>query len=98
MAILQNELAIQHARNSGLQRVIWLADGTESQSSRQQAFIEALPRDAEVQFGADLVTGDLEKLRSAIHAMLKKLETPAPAKTDQAVLPGTRAAGLSDLR
>ena len=28
------------------------------------------------QFGADLITGDVEELRAAIHAALKKLETP----------------------
>jgi hypothetical protein len=82
-AILQNELAIRHARTRGLQRVIWLSEGTASQSSRQQAFIDALLRDAEVQFGADLITGDFEKLRSAVHATLKKLEKPEPAKAAQ---------------
>jgi len=50
VVILQNELAIQHAKKSGLERVIWLAEGTATQSPRQQAFIAQdagfLPLDA----------------------------------------------------
>lgn len=84
VTMLQNELAIRYAKKSGLQRVIWLTEGTVSQSPRQQAFIDALLRDAEAQAGADLITGDIEKLRSSIHATLKKLETPAPARAESA--------------
>ena len=84
VVILQNELAIQRAHKSGLERVIWLTEGTVSQSPRQQAFLDALLRDAEVQFGADLITGDLEKLRGAVHACLQKLEKPEPPKAEPA--------------
>jgi hypothetical protein len=80
--ILQNELAIQQARKGGLERVIWLPEGTQSQSSRQQAFLDALLRDADVQFAADLITGDLEKLRGSVHAVLQKLEKPEPPKAE----------------
>jgi hypothetical protein len=84
VVILQNELAIQHARKSGLKRVIWMAEGTQSETPRQQTFIDALLRDAEVQFGADLITGDLEKLRGTVHACLQKLEKPDPPKVERA--------------
>ena len=57
-----------------MRRVIWLPEGTRSEQPQQQALIESLLRDAEAQFGADLVTGDLESLKGAIHAALKKLE------------------------
>jgi hypothetical protein len=82
VVILQNELAIQHAKKGGLQRVIWLAEGTASQSPRQQSFLDALLRDAEAQFGADLITGDLEKLRGTVHATLQRLEKPEPPKPE----------------
>lgn len=82
VVILQNELAIQHARKNGLQRVIWLPEGTASQSPRQQSFLDALLRDAEAQFGADLITGDIEKLRAAALAALQKLEKPDPPKAE----------------
>ncbi len=35
-------------------------------------------RDPQSQSGADLITGDVEELKAAVHAALKKLETPPP--------------------
>ena len=80
VTVLQNELAVQRSKGGKLQRVIWLRDGTASAQAQQQAFIEALHQDAEVQFGADLITGDIEELKTSIHAMLKKLEKLEPEK------------------
>jgi hypothetical protein len=73
---LQNELAIQRSRTTGLRRVIWLPEGTASLHSEQQQFIHLLHTDAESQFGADLITADLESLKGAVHAALHKLENP----------------------
>jgi hypothetical protein len=78
IAVLQNERAVARSRSAGLPRVIWLPEGTHSEQPLQEAFVEALHRDADVQFGADLITGDFEALRNSIHASLKKLETPRP--------------------
>jgi hypothetical protein len=72
--ILQNELGARRSKEAALQRVIWLPEGTQAEQPAQQAFIAALHTDADAQFGADLVTGDLEQLKSSIHAVLKKLE------------------------
>jgi hypothetical protein len=71
---LQNELAVRRSKSDALPRVIWLPEGTRSEHASQQAFIEALHHDAEAQFGADLITGDIEALKISIHATLKKLE------------------------
>lgn len=83
---LQNELAARRSRSGALARVIWLPDGTCSDQAPHQAFIEALHNDAEAQFGADLITGDLEALKGSIHATLKKLrdgpKPPEPAAAD----------------
>jgi hypothetical protein len=79
VSVLENELAIQFSRRTGLKRLIWLPAGTKSSSSRQQQFIDQLLSDSNMQFGADLITGDLEDLKTAVHAALKKLETPPPA-------------------
>ena len=76
VVVLQNELAVARSKGAGLPRVIWLPEGTCSEQSIQQVFIEALHRDGDVQFGADLITADFEALRNSIHASLKKLETP----------------------
>jgi hypothetical protein len=77
--MLQNELAAKQSKSGTLTRLIWLLEGTHSEQLSQQAFIEALHHDADAQFGADLITGDLETLKTAIHATLKKLEKPDPA-------------------
>jgi hypothetical protein len=76
VTILQNELAIARYKRGGLRRIISLPQGTRPDSSLQQAFIESLLKNAELQFGADLVTGETESLKEAVHAELKKLQTP----------------------
>jgi hypothetical protein len=83
VGVLQNELAAARCKSGGLKRLIWLPQGTRSEDPDQQAFIDALHHDAEVQFGADLITGDVELLRGAIHATLKKIEQPEPPQPER---------------
>ena len=78
VTVLENELVIEYCKIFGLKRVIWVPAGTRSGSPRQQEFIDTLLRDPQAQLGADLITGDLEDLKSAIHNALKKMETPPP--------------------
>jgi hypothetical protein len=82
VVVLQNELAVQRSRNNGLKRVIWLPQGTRSEHSEQQRFIETLQQDAQAQFGADLITDDPESFKGSVHAVLQKLEKPEPARTE----------------
>jgi hypothetical protein len=80
---LQNELAIARSARAGLPRVVWLPEGTQSEQPEQQRFIEMLQTNAEAQFGADVLIGDLEALKGAVHAALEKLatrEVPAAAR------------------
>lgn len=78
VSVLQNELAAAQCRSGGLTRLIWLPDGTASAQPQQHAFIHRLLEDDDAQFGADLLTGDVEALKATMHATLKKLEKPAP--------------------
>lgn len=83
--VLQNQLAIAQSKKRALRRVIWLPEGTVSEDPEQKRFIEALHGDAETQFGADLITGDLEALKAAVHCALQSIEkdeqqTIQPAK------------------
>jgi hypothetical protein len=78
VGILQNELAAARCRSGGLKRLIWLPQGTTSTNPVHRAVIEALPHDAQALFGADLIAGDIEELRTAIHATLRKIEQPEP--------------------
>jgi hypothetical protein len=88
VVVLQNELAAQRSKSDSLPRVIWLPDRTSSDKESQQAFITALHQNDQVQFGADLITGDVETLKASVYATLKKLEKPealqlaAPAQGD----------------
>jgi hypothetical protein len=94
VAVLQNELAVKRSRSGALPRVIWLPEGTHSEQAPQQAFIEALHHDAEVQFGADLITGDIEALKTQIHATLKKLEEPEPKQLAEQAAAANRAKSI----
>src|SRR5205807_2800729 len=92
-SILQNELAVARCRGGGLQRLIWLPQGTRSEQAPQQAFIEALHQDAQAQFGADLIAGDIEELRAAIHDTLRKIEQPEPKQPERDASGKQAAAG-----
>jgi hypothetical protein len=87
----QNELAVARCKSGGLKRLIWLPQGTRSEQAPQQAFIEALHNDAQAQFGADLIAGDIEQLRAAIHATLKKIEEPKQPERDSMGAPTVAA-------
>jgi hypothetical protein len=87
----QNRLAVKQSKSGRLPRVIWLPEGTRSDQVAQQAFIEALHNDAETQFGADLITGDLETLKSSVHAALKKLKKPESRRSVDVAAGGPRA-------
>jgi hypothetical protein len=84
VVVIQNELAIAQSRGRQLPRLIWVPDGTESKSPEQQAFIKALHTTEEAQFGADLLTADLESLKTAMRATLEKLERPETPKREAA--------------
>jgi len=76
ITVLQNELAVGQSRSKGLKRVICIPDGIEAVQVEQQRFIETLHTSPEAQVGADLIVGDLEAFKSAVHAALEKLEKP----------------------
>lgn len=78
VVVLQNELAANRSRSDQLKRVIWVPEGTHSEQAQQQEFIDALHQNAEAQIGADLITADIEGLKTSIHAILMKLERPEP--------------------
>jgi hypothetical protein len=98
VGILQNELAAARSRSGGLKRLIWLPPGTTSQNPLQRAVIEALPHDAEALFGADLIAGDIEELRTAVHTTLRKIEQPEPKQRESNRADAQASAGESARR
>jgi hypothetical protein len=70
---LQNELAADAARGGTLERIIWVPREAQSEESEQKAFLRRLREDPAAQEGADVVTGDIEELKTVIHATLERL-------------------------
>ena len=91
--ILQNALAVERSKTAKLPRLIWLPSGTLSNDKRQQAFIEALDSDPGAQFGADLIRGNIQELKTSVRETLKKLAGPVP-KQEEAAANGASVPGL----
>jgi hypothetical protein len=81
LVAIQNEAAAAQSAQGGLKRILWLAPDAKGERPEQQAYLDALQRDAALQQGADLLRGDLEALKSAVHQTLQRLRQPAPAPT-----------------
>jgi hypothetical protein len=69
-AVIQNELAAARAHATGLKRVISLPAGTRSDDAKQQAFIDAIHRDPEAQFNAEVITAGIEAVKTAAQTAL----------------------------
>ena len=78
LVALQNTLAAAQSQAGGLRRVLWLAPGARGERPEHQAFLDALQTDAGLQRGADLLRGDAEALKGAVHQVLQALQQPAP--------------------
>lgn len=85
VVVVQNELAIAESRRRGLSRIIWVPKGTEPRGAEQEAFVRSLHTTAEAQFGADLITDDIEAVKTAVREALKRLQKPqAPVRASAA--------------
>jgi hypothetical protein len=78
LVALQNAMAAAQSQAGGLRRVLWLAPGAQGERPEHQAFLDALQTDAGLQRGADLLRGDAEALKGAVHQVLQALRQPAP--------------------
>ena len=92
VGVLQNEAAARRSRHCGMLRLIWLPQATHSDHPAQQGFIRILHEDAAAQFGADLVSGDLEEFKTTLHATLARLERPPPAPPEKQPVRAAEAA------
>ena len=88
-AMLQNECAVRRARSDGLMRLIWLPEDTQPEIEPQARFIAELQSSPELQTGADLVNGSLERFKMAMHAALKALSQPPQPEAPAADGPPT---------
>ena len=88
LVMLENSLAAERSRQAKLRRIIWLPAAVEGERPEQRDFIKRLQTSADEQYGADLLRGDFESLKSTAHNRLRQLATPQP---DPAVRPVTGA-------
>lgn len=88
VVLLQNALAVRQAHVAALPRVLSVPAGTASTDPAHQAFIDALHRDSQAQFGADLITADLEAVKAAVRSALARIEAPPPAPPEQPLAAG----------
>lgn len=78
ISVLQNELAAGNCNRSGLRRLIWMADTIAPEQDNQQQFVDSIHNDPQAQQGADLITGTIEHLKSAINSTLAQIECKVP--------------------
>jgi hypothetical protein len=85
LAMLENQLAAERCRQSSLKRLIWLGGGIVGERPEQQSFIDALQRDAALQFGADLLRGDIQAFKGQMHSTLRQFQDPVAATAPAAL-------------
>lgn len=71
---IQNEIASGLSKETSLDRIIWIPEDADPTDARQIRFIEALTRDPDSQYNADLVVGTVEDLKSDILEKLEAIE------------------------
>lgn len=78
---IQNELAIERAKNGAFTRLVWIASGPPVDDERQRKVIEHLRMDQRVEKSADLLETTLEDLRTVIATRLERRRKPAERPT-----------------
>ena len=86
-AIVQNALAAKRSEQSNLKRLIWLENALANSDLRQQTFIDSLQTKADVQRGADLLSGNIETLKSALQSLLDKIENDNQPPEEEVIDP-----------
>lgn len=68
---LQNELAVKRSETGQLRRVIALPSELASEHPDHAAFLEHLQQDPAQQAGAEVISGELEKVKQAVRSALR---------------------------
>jgi hypothetical protein len=79
LVALQAALGAQRSAAAGLPRLLWLPPGIQGERPEHQALIDQLLGDAALQQGADLLRGDAEALKAAVHQTLQRLRAAPPS-------------------
>ena len=103
---LQHDLAMARGADPNFVRLIWLPRDVVPSDPRQRDFVAYLQDDAGVQQGADLLSGNIEELKTVIHDLLDKIRkqreskqpSAAPAAGAAAAAPAAQRAPDEPLR
>jgi hypothetical protein len=87
---IQNELAIERAKQGPFTQLVWMPPGLQVKDARQQQIIDHLRGDPRALAGMDFLERPLEDLRTAIGAWFTKQQKPQPAAAPVAETPGPR--------
>jgi len=79
VADLQNQIAAELSRESGLERIIWLPRGLVAGDDRQIDFIRRINEDDATHAGAEIIEESLDNLKGYLLERLK----PKPAATEK---------------
>ncbi len=102
IVMIQNEVAAKKSANGTFNRIIWIPPVTENASTDekmialQDAFVQKLKHDTELQKGADILLGPLEECKQAIFDTIKRMDEEEKARQDalkEAVEKANRVAG-----
>ena len=77
---IQHDLAMERNNDPSFLRLIWMPRDVAPTDQRQRDFIKYLQDDAGAQRGADLLTGNIEELKTVIHDRLDELQKPKDKK------------------
>jgi hypothetical protein len=78
VADLQNQVAAELSRESGMERIIWLPRGVVAGDDRQIDFIRRINEDASTHAGAEIIEESLDNLKGYLLERLK----PKPAASE----------------
>ncbi len=71
---IQNDLSNEKTKDSKIEKLVWIDQNKKAKDDRQKQFLDSLTNQPENQVNTDLLTTDLEELKSSIHRKLKRIE------------------------
>ena len=80
VADLQNQIAAELSRESGMERIIWLPRGVVAGDDRQIDFIRRINEDASTHAGAEIIEESLDNLKGYLLERLKPKPKPAASE------------------
>ena len=95
---IQNELAIEEARNGEFSRLLWIPQDLVVEDERQKGVLERLRMDQRFEAGSDLLETYFEDFRTLIQERLegpKAVEVPVAAQAAPAASPAAASADVS---